>query len=88
MTAPGSIPNFQLPIPNEFPTPNSQKFGNWELGVYWELRVGRWELTTYSYLRARMGSMRLARCAGIRPAAAETSARRTTVEIAIDGSCG
>jgi hypothetical protein len=41
----------------------------------------------YSYLSARTGLTRLARCAGISPAAAETSARSTTVVTAIHGSC-
>ena len=40
----------------------------------------------YSCRSARIGSMRLARCAGINPAAADTSVSRTVVEPAINGS--
>jgi hypothetical protein len=40
----------------------------------------------YSVLSARIGSMRLARCAGIRPAAADTSAISTVVDTAMTGS--
>jgi hypothetical protein len=40
----------------------------------------------YSYLSARIGSIRLALVAGIRPATAETTLRSATVPSAIDGS--
>ena len=42
----------------------------------------------YSYLRARIGSIRLARCAGIRPASAETVVNSSIVLTAIHGSRG
>ena len=42
----------------------------------------------HSYLSARIGSILLARFAGIRPAAAETTVRSTTVDTAIHGSFG
>lgn len=41
----------------------------------------------YSCRSARIGSIRLARCAGIRPATTETIVNSSTVEPAIAGSC-
>jgi plasmid stabilization system protein ParE len=41
----------------------------------------------YSYRNARIGSIRLARCAGIRPAAVDTTTSTATVQPAIAGSC-
>ena len=42
----------------------------------------------HSYRNARIGSIRLARVAGIIPAAADTAVNSTTVPIAIHGSFG
>jgi Copper amine oxidase, enzyme domain len=43
-------------------------------------------LPRHSYLSARMGSTRLARCAGIKPAAADTTVSNIIVPMAIHGS--
>src|SRR6188474_2031904 len=48
--------------------------------------VGSLGVDPYSYLSARIGSIRLALRAGITPAAADTIARSATVLIAIQGS--
>jgi hypothetical protein len=45
-------------------------------------------LLSCSYLSARIGSIRLARRAGIRPAATDTSVSSTIVDVAIHGSLG
>jgi len=45
-------------------------------------------MARYSYRNARIGSMRLARRAGINPAAAETAASTAIVPAAIQGSFG
>ena len=42
----------------------------------------------YSYRSARIGSMRLARCAGIRPAAADMTRQHQQRRSRIHGSCG
>src|SRR5262249_26050780 len=71
----GGFVNSQLPTPNAQLTPNAQQtpnsqlpiavvlpiFGNWELGLDWELEVGRWDLTPagrslhQEYARPRSG---------------------------------
>jgi len=43
---------------------------------------------SYSYRSARIGSIRLARRAGMRPAAADTTVSSTIVDVAIKGSLG
>jgi hypothetical protein len=53
------------------------------LGLALEVR-----LRNYSYRSASMGSMRLARWAGMRPAAADTTVRSSIVPTAIPGSYG
>jgi hypothetical protein len=46
------------------------------------------DTTGHSVRSTRFGSVRPARCAGMRPAAAETTANNRTVAPAIAGSCG
>ena len=58
------------------------------LGAELTLVPARVIRSCYSYLSARIGSIRLARRAGIRPAVADTAASNSMVAIAIHGSLG
>ncbi len=71
-------------------TPRCTQSAGAEAPAYCSLSTAYRPLPTayYSYLNARIGSIRLARCAGISPASAETVVRSNSVAIAIVGSYG